>query len=231
MSPPFPPVEPEPTEVVFPPPENADDEGVVAVGSDFRPGTLLAAYREGIFPWPHGVRGRPGHVVFWFSPERRALFSLADTPHWSRSLRRTLRKTPFRVTHDTAFEAVMKACGDTRPTGTWIIPPVLRGYSLLHEHGFAHSVEVWDGTELVGGIYGIAVGASFAGESMFHLRDDASKIAFCHLVDRLRAQRFDFLDVQVLNPHLASLGCVEVDRAEFLQRLRTSRERPCRFGD
>lgn len=227
--PPFPPLEPAATDVVFPPPESANAEGVVAIGSDFRPGTLLSAYRQGIFPWPHGVRGRPGHVVFWFSPAERAIFPLADEPHWSRSLRRTLRKTSFRVTHDTAFEAVMRACGDTRPTGTWIIPPVLRGYSLLHEHGHAHSVEVWDGTELVGGIYGIAVGGAFAGESMFHTRTDASKIAFCHLVGRLRANGFDFLDVQVQNPHLLSLGCIEIERAEFLQRLRMSRERLCRF--
>ena len=227
--PPFPPLEPAATEVVFPPPESANAEGVVAIGSDFRPGTLLSAYRQGIFPWPHGVRGRPGHVVFWFSPEERAIFPLAEPPHWSRSLRRTLRKTPFRITHDTAFEAVMRACGDTRPTGTWIIPPVLKGYSLLHELGFAHSVEVWEGTELVGGIYGIAVGGAFAGESMFHTRTDASKIAFCHLVDRLRENGFDFLDVQVQNPHLSSLGCVEIERAEFLQRLRESRERLCRF--
>lgn len=229
--PPFPPLEPEPTEVVFPPATSANAEGVVAIGSDFRPGTLMKAYREGIFPWPHGVRGRPGHVVFWFSPEERAIFPLEAEPHWSRSLRRTLRKTSFTVTHDQAFEAVMRACGDTRPTGTWIIPPVLRGYSLLHERGFAHSVEVWDGTELVGGIYGIAVGAAFAGESMFHTRTDASKIAFCHLVARLRAKGFDFLDVQVQNPHLLSLGCIEIARADFLQRLWVSRERLCRFGD
>lgn len=217
--------------MVFPPPESANAEGVVAIGSDFRPGTLLAAYRDGIFPWPHGVRGRPGHVVFWFSPAQRALFPLDREPHWSRSLRRTLRNTPFRITHDTAFEAVVRACGDTRPSGTWIIPSVVRGYSLLHELGFAHSVEVWEGTELVGGIYGIAVGAAFAGESMFHLRTDASKIAFCHLVARLRGKGFDFLDVQVQNPHLQSLGCVEVERAEFLHRLRVSRERLCHFGD
>lgn len=217
--------------MAFPPPENATDEGVVAVGSDFRPGTLLKAYREGIFPWPHGVRGRPGHVVFWFSPAERALFPLDREPHWSRSLRRTLRTTRFQVTHDQAFEEVVRACGDTRPSGTWIIPPVIRGYLQLHELGFAHSVEVWDDGELVGGIYGLAIGSAFAGESMFHRRTDASKIAFCHLVARLQTQGFALLDVQVQNPHLASLGCVEVTRDEFLRRLRDARDIPRRFHD
>lgn len=224
MSVPFPPQEPEPTEVDFPPPSSANDEGVVAVGSDFRPGTLLRAYRAGIFPWPHGVRGRPGHVVFWFSPAQRALFPLEREPRWSRSLRRTLRASPFRVTCDHAFEEVVRACGDTRPSGTWIIPPVVRGYTQLHQLGFAHSVEVWDREELVGGIYGLALGSAFAGESMFHRRTDASKIAFAHLVQRLRARGFQLFDVQVQNRHLQSLGCVEIERAEFLQRLHTAQQ-------
>jgi leucyl/phenylalanyl-tRNA--protein transferase len=212
---PFPPIEPPPTGVRFPDPRTAGDAQVVALGADFRAGTLLEAYRHGIFPWPDS-RGR----VPWCSMDPRAVFPLQAPPHWSRSLRRTLRITPFECTLDEAFREVVTACGDERPDARWIIPPYVRAYAGLHASGWAHSVEVWERSgparELVGGIYGVAVGALFAGESMFHRRTDASKIAFATLVAALRASGFELFDVQVMNPHLDSLGCVEMGRDEYL---------------
>jgi leucyl/phenylalanyl-tRNA--protein transferase len=215
------PVEPPPTEIRFPDPRRVPRD-VIAVGTDFRPGTLLAAYRAGIFPWPQGsgrrTRRGSSEIVAWFSPDPRTILPL-DRLEWSRSLRRTLRKHPFELTVDAAFPATMVACGAEREEGTWITPDVVAGYTRLHELGWAHSVEVWEGAELVGGIYGIAIGASFAAESMFHRRTDASKIAFATLAERLRDSGYLLFDAQVMNPHLASLGCVEVPRGEYLDRL------------
>jgi leucyl/phenylalanyl-tRNA---protein transferase len=227
---PFPPLEPEPTSVVFPPAENADEDGVVAQGTDFRPGTLLSAYRSGIFPWPHavhlpGLRGlSKKSVVLWCSPDPRAHFPIDRAPEWSRSLRRTLRNTPFRVSCNEAFREVMQTCRDLREGGTWILPDMIEAYVHLHTLGFAHSVEVWDGPELVGGIYGIAIGKVFAGESMFHRKTDASKIAFATLATSLRHSGYVWFDVQVQNPHLKSLGCEEVPRAKFLEVLEAARQ-------
>jgi leucyl/phenylalanyl-tRNA--protein transferase len=205
----------------------------MAVGPDLRPGTLLAAYRRGIFPWPH-EEDDGTFVVAWWSPNPRAVFPLEAEPHWSRSLRRTLRKHPYRVSVDEAFEQVMSACGERR-SGTWITPEMLAAYTELHRLGWAHSVEVWEregkgdgpratrerepGERLVGGIYGVAIGGLFAGESMFHRVTDASKIAFAELVRRLRAAGYVLFDVQVMTEHLASLGCVEVPRGQYLDRL------------
>jgi leucyl/phenylalanyl-tRNA--protein transferase len=226
---PHPPIEPHPTRVRFPDPVHAPSHGVVAVGCDFSPGTLLLAYRSGIFPWPHGEdedeRGAP--LVLWFSPEPRCIFELGDPsvePHWSRSLRRTLRVHPYEVTVDQDFAGVMRMCGETRKNATWIIPELERGYLELHALGWAHSVEVWERSGngervLVGGIYGVAIGGLFAGESMFHTRTDTSKIAFATLVARLRAAGYVLFDVQVTNPHLASLGCTEIPRRAYLERL------------
>jgi leucyl/phenylalanyl-tRNA--protein transferase len=218
------PTEPAPTEIRFPDPRRVPRD-VIAVGIDFRPGTLLAAYRAGIFPWPQGTSGRgrrgahkPQEIVAWFSPDPRTLLPL-DRLHWSRSLRRTLRRHPWEVTVDAAFPATMIACGAEREEGTWITPDVIAGYTRLHELGWAHSVEVWDGSDLVGGIYGVAIGASFAAESMFHRRTDASKVAFATLAERLRDSGYVLFDAQVMNPHLESLGCIEVPRDEYLSRL------------
>jgi leucyl/phenylalanyl-tRNA--protein transferase len=220
--------------VRFPDPRTAPAHGVVAVGCDFTPGTLLLAYRTGIFPWPHGdeedERGAP--LVLWFSPEPRCIFALEAEPRWSRSLRRTLRIHPYEVTIDEDFAGVIGMCGATRANATWIIPELVRGYVQLHELGWAHSVEVWErtpaGRELVGGIYGIAVGGLFAGESMFHTRTDASKIAFATLVRALRASGYQLFDVQVQNAHLASLGCIEIPRARYLERLKSVAAMPAR---
>ena len=168
---------------------------------------------------------------------RRAIFPLEEEPHWSRSLRRTLRATPFVRTIDEAFREVIEACGDERPDARWIVPEYVEGYARLHRLGWTHSVEVWErgegseggaeGRVLVGGISAwIAVGAFFAGESMFHRRTDASKIAFATLVHALRASGFALFDVQVLNPHLRSLGCVELPRREYPDRLALALAKP-----
>ncbi len=219
MNRPYPPIEPPQTHVEFPDPRTLEED-VVAVGTDFSPGTLLSAYRRGIFPWPHG------RVVAWFSPDPRAVLPLESTPlHWSRSLRRTLRNHPYEVTVDTAFEEVMRTCGDVRSEGTWITPGMIAGYKRLHVLGWTHSVEVWERAAdrgertLVGGIYGIAIGGLFAGESMFHKRTDASKIAFATLAERLVAGGFELFDVQLMTSHLESLGCVEIARNEYLDRV------------
>lgn len=200
---------------------------MLAVGCDFAPGTLLNAYRRGIFPWPHGTKedeeGEP--LVLWFSPEPRCIFPLEEEPHWSRSLRRTLRKNPYRVTLDQDFGGVIRQCGLTRKGNTWIIPELVAGYEQLFALGWAHSVEVWEGDLLVGGIYGVSIGAAFAGESMFHLRTDCSKIAFAHLVTRLRGAGFELFDVQVQNPHLESLGCIEIERRAYLEKLAVASRR------
>lgn len=221
---PYPPIEPPPTRVRFPDPSRPRTPDVLARGCDFTPGTLLEAYRHGIFPWPHGTESDDGApLVLWFSPDPRCVFPLEHEPHWSRSLRRTLRRHPYEVTLDQDFAGVMRMCGETRAGGTWIIPELVEGYLELHRLGWTHSVEVWEkttsGRELVGGIYGIAIGGLFAGESMFHLRTDCSKIAFATLVDKLRRAGFVLFDVQVQNPHLESLGCVEIPRREYLARL------------
>jgi leucyl/phenylalanyl-tRNA--protein transferase len=221
---PFPPREPPATGVEFPDPRRAGRDQVIAVGADFRPGTLLEAYRRGIFPWPQSAR-----MVPWCSMDPRAIFPLEGPLHWSRSLRRTLRKLPFTITVDTAFEEVVRACGDERPKERWIVVPYIEGFMRLHALGWTHSVEVWEesdeGRALVGGIYGIAIGALFAGESMFHRRTDASKIAFASLAERLLAAGFETFDVQVMNPHLESLGCIEIPRSDYLDRVERAKAR------
>jgi leucyl/phenylalanyl-tRNA--protein transferase len=235
---PFPPVEPSPTEVRFPDVRGLRGREVIAMGADFRPGTILAAYRRGIFPWPNDERDpRTGDpLVFWHSPDPRAVFPIDREPAWSRSLTRTLRRHPYFVTVDQAFADVVEACRDERPDAVWIVPEYISAYVELHRMGWAHSVEVWAEREaaartrrtreLVGGIYGIAMGGVFSGESMFHRRTDCSKIAFAFLAMRLRACGFSLFDVQVMNPHLASLGCVSLARADFLRILEESGNRP-----
>ncbi|MBK6692276.1 MAG: leucyl/phenylalanyl-tRNA--protein transferase [Myxococcales bacterium] len=233
MAVPFPPLEPPPARVEFPSPRDLGDEDVAAVGGDFSPSTLLLAYRSGIFPWPNG------RLVGWFSPDPRAIFPL-ERAHFSRSLVRTLRRRvlgrrPFVVTVDAAFQEVMRLSAETRPEGTWITPPLFRGYVKLHEMGWAHSVEVWleggESRELVGGIYGLSIGGLFAGESMFHLCTDASKVAFAHLVARLTAAGAELFDVQVPNEHLTSLGCVSLPRDAYLDRLANALDKPsCDWG-
>jgi leucyl/phenylalanyl-tRNA---protein transferase len=210
------PVEPPPSPWQFPDPETADDEGVVGIGADLEPGTLLAAYRSGVFPMPVGRRG----PMAWWSPDPRAVIPL-DGLQVSRSLRKSCRHFDIRV--DSAFAAVVAACADPLRDRGWITPPVIDAYTRLHELGWAHSVEAWtpaeEGGELAGGLYGVSIGGLFAGESMFHRRRDASKVALVALVDLLRKTGAVLLDVQWLTEHLASLGAIEVARARYLELL------------
>ncbi|HWS52493.1 MAG TPA: leucyl/phenylalanyl-tRNA--protein transferase [Pyrinomonadaceae bacterium] len=202
--------------VSFPDPRGATPEGIVAVGGRPEPEFLIEAYRRGIFPWP--VEGYP---LLWFSPPERALLEF-DRLHVPRSLARERRRTRLRFTVDRAFGRVIRACAATpraHEEGTWITPAMVRGYDELHRLGRAHSVEAWDEGELVGGVYGVDAGGAFAGESMFYLRPNASKLALLFLVEHLRARGLDWFDAQVLTPHLEALGARLVPREEFLDRL------------
>lgn len=204
---------------MLPDPPDADDEGVVGIGADLAPATLVDAYRRGIFPWPH-----PGVPLPWFSPDPRGVLRFGDL-HVSRSLRRTLRTSGWSTTVDAAFGRVVSGCGEARGrAGTWITPAMARAYGRLHELGWAHSVEVWDGGALVGGLYGVQVGGVFTGESMFHRASDASKVALADLVARLRAAGGRLVDVQLTTPHLRSLGASDVPRERFLAELHASRD-------
>jgi leucyl/phenylalanyl-tRNA---protein transferase len=204
------PVEPPPTPWLLPPPSDADEHGVVALGADLEPGTLLAGYRSGLFPMP--VTGLEPMV--WWSPDPRGILPL-DHLRVTRTLRRSLRRYEVRV--DTEFAAVVAACADPGRTGGWIDGRIAAAYTALHRLGWAHSVEAWEDGELVGGLYGVAVGGLFAGESMFHRATDASKVALVGLAERMAPG--GLLDVQWLTPHLASLGALEVPRTEYLARL------------
>ena len=208
----YPPVEPPAARVELPDASRANREGIVALSRTMTPGLVLQAYRKGIFPWPI-MQG----VVPWASPDPRAIFPLHPARAWPRHVRR-VRKLAFTVTFDQAFREVIVACGGTRAEGTWITPDTLATYTELHALGWAHSVEVWDRGQLVGGLYGLAVGSLFAGESMF-----------AAAVDRLRKSGFTLFDVQVMSPHLGSLGCAEIPRSEYLRLVESAVEQPRRF--
>jgi leucyl/phenylalanyl-tRNA--protein transferase len=214
------PLEPPPSAWILEAPLDDHRGDLWAVGADLAPGTLLSAYRKGVFPM------RSGPLLGWWSPSRRGVIPLAAF-HVSRSLRRARRRFEIRI--DTAFVDVMHGCADpARPHG-WIDDSFVDAYTMLHELGWAHSIEAWDGEGLAGGVYGVAIGGLFAAESKFHLRTDASKVALWALVELLRetgdADR-RVLDVQWLTPHLASLGAVEVDRADYACLLSTALSLP-----
>lgn len=202
--------------LTFPDPETAlaDPNGLLAIGGDLSIERLLLAYRSGIFPWT-------SDPPTWWSPDPRGVLPL-DALHVSRSLARTLRRAPFTVTRDRAFAAVVKACAGTRRHGNWITPDIVRAYTRLHEAGHAHSVECWRGREMVGGIYGVALGGLFAGESMFHTADDASKVALVSLVEHLRAHSFVLFDIQMVTPTTRAFGAVEMPRRDYLESLRVA---------
>ncbi len=206
-------IEPPPSRWAFPPVDTADDHGVVGVGADLEPGTLLAAYRHGVFPMPVGR----GKQIAWWSPDPRAIIPL-DGLRVSRSLRRACSRFEVRV--DTAFTRVVEACADPARDGSWITPDIVAAYRRLATLGWAHSIETWthDG-RLVGGLYGVAINGFFAGESMFHRETDASKVALVALVARLREMGAALLDVQWTTPHLVSLGAVDLPREVYLRRL------------
>jgi leucyl/phenylalanyl-tRNA---protein transferase len=207
----------------FPSPRLADAEGLVAVGGDLSVPRLLLAYRSGIFPWTVDP-------ITWWSPEPRAIFEL-DCFHVSRSLARVVRKGVFRTTIDHAFQRVMEACAAPARgrRSTWISPEFIEAYTRLHQQGHAHSLECWQGRRLVGGIYGVAVGGLFAGESMFHRVSDASKVALFHLIEHLRRQGFRLFDIQMLTPITAQLGGITIPRKEYLHRLAQAVEMPVSF--
>lgn len=217
-----------PDSLSFPSTDFALEEpnGLLAAGGDLAPERILAAYRQGIFPWFSA-----GDPVLWWSPNPRTVI-FPDQLYISKSLRKTLRQGRYRVTFDRCFEDVMRACAAPRSyaNSTWISEDVIAGYTALHVRGYAHSVEVWREDELVGGLYGLALGRIFFGESMFSRADNASKVGFAHLVRQLRAWDFQLIDCQVANDHLLSLGAVEISRKEFKQFLLDFTQEPNVFG-
>lgn len=213
----------------FPPAEKAltNPNGLLAVGGDLTVRWLLAAYRSGVFPWFDDDAG----PIMWWSPNPRAVL-FPDELKVSRRLERRLRGGAFTVTLDRAFGEVVKACAAPRSyaRGTWITPRMQRAYRRLHRSGYAHSIEVWHDTDLVGGLYGVSLGGMFFGESMFFRETDASKVALVHLVRHIERWGFSLLDCQVMNPHLQSLGAREIPRSEFLERLEANQSVETRSG-
>jgi leucyl/phenylalanyl-tRNA--protein transferase len=204
------------SQLAFPDPRLASPEGLLAVGGDLSPQRLLLAYSLGIFPW-YGS----GEPILWWSPDPRCVIVPGEV-HVSRRLARTLHQQRFQVTCNRAFDRVVAACAEPRQQGsadTWLVPEMQTAYRRLHGLGYAHSVETWLGGELVGGIYGVAIGRFFFGESMFHQAPDASKVALVALCRHLAAKQFELLDCQVPNPHLFRMGATSMPRAAFLDRL------------
>ena len=214
-------------EPIFPDPEEADPDGLLAVGGDLSPTRLLNAYANGIFPW----YSDDSPILWWATNPR--LILLPEEFHMPRSLRRVLNKETFSFTLDTDFKGVINGCaGSERPDqeGTWIVPEMVEAYSLLHELGYAHSVEAWQGDRLVGGLYGISLGSAFFGESMFYTVDNASKAAFATLVLQLNRWGFTLVDCQQTTKHLLRFGAQEVQRFRYMDRLRQAMESPTREG-
>ncbi|MGB0589891.1 MAG: leucyl/phenylalanyl-tRNA--protein transferase [Myxococcota bacterium] len=200
----------------FPPPHLADPNGILAVGGDLRPERLLLAYQQGIFPWYD-----EDLPILWHSPDPRMVL-LASELRVSRSLKKRIKQRPFRLTCDVAFREVITRCRQIeRPDqeGTWLTDEMVEAYVTLHELGFAHSTEAWRDDELVGGLYGVSLGAVFFGESMFATANDASKIAFVHLVEQLNTWGITLIDCQVHTDHLARFGAEEWPRPQFLEAL------------
>ena len=189
------------------------------------PETLLSAYAQGAFP----MADRDG-TIRWFTADPRGVFPLDDRFHVPGTLRQVVRQRKFdvRVNHD--FAGCMRACMENREDGTWINPALIAAYERLHQLGFAHSVECWLDGQLVGGLYGVSLGAAFFGESMFHRAANASKVALVHLVDRLRERNFELLDTQASTPHLRQFGCMEIPATTYLRLLRKALRRKCEFA-
>jgi leucyl/phenylalanyl-tRNA---protein transferase len=209
----------------FPDPRTARGD-IIALGADLSVETLRDAYRHGIFPWPHD-----GLPLPWFSPRRRAVL-MFDEIHVGRSLKKVQQRSPFTFTIDRDFRSVIHACAHAvRPDqdGTWIGPDIMAGYTQLHEAGDAHSIEVWAGDDLVGGVYGVDSGGVFTGESMFHVAPNASKLALLALMEHLAARGSTFLDCQVMTPHMRALGAREITRSRFLDMLSEAQQSPSRL--
>ena len=217
-----------PSDLRFPPVDLSTPEGLLAVGGDLRPERLLEAYRHGIFPWYSDDQ-----PILWWSPDPRTVL-FPENLHISRSLKRSLRPGLFNVTLDTCFRDVMRQCAGPRPQypdgGTWITAEMLDAYTLLHEQGYAHSVETRKNGQLVGGLYGVALGGAFFAESMFTRVPDASKVALVSLVRQLQAWGFLIIDCQQASPHVMHFGAEEIPRREFLDHLAAALKLPDRCG-
>lgn len=213
----------------FPDPRSAGADGIVGVGGSLDWRNLVEAYSRGIFPWP--MEGWP---LPWFCPKRRGILVFSEL-HVPRSLAKARRRGEYRITIDTAFRAVIEACSELpRPGqgGTWITAEMIDAYTELHRRGHAHSVEVWLDEELAGGLYGVDAGGAFAGESMFFLAPNASKLALLHLIDHLAERGLDWIDIQMVTPHMEALGAREESRDKFLKRLAATQARGLRlFGE
>lgn len=214
------------TSSLFPDPHLAGEDGIVALGANLYPETLLEAYSKGIFPWP--MEGWP---LPWFCPAERGVLFFKDL-HIAQSLKRLKKKTSWRVSIDEDFKGVIQACRDThetRASGTWITPEFVKAYSEMHQLGYAHSLEVWDQKELVGGIYGVEVKGCFNAESMFHLKPNASKLALWGLVEHLQTCGFEWMDVQEVTPITKSFGAKSISRKAYLKLLDQSQTSSQRF--
>jgi leucyl/phenylalanyl-tRNA--protein transferase len=214
--------------LVFPDPRSAESDGLVAVGGDLRIERLILAYQNGIFPWYS-----EGYPILWFSPDPR-LIMFPDQLRVSRSLRRVINSGVFEVRFDTCFEEAIIKCatvGRKNQDATWITNDMIDAYILMHNEGFAHSVETFYQDKLVGGLYGVSLGGAFFGESMFHLMSNASKVALYHLVEKLKLWGFDFIDSQIATNHMKSLGAGEIDRESFLGMLKSTLKRKTRRGN
>lgn len=197
-------------------------DGIVALGGGLNTANLVRAYRRGIFPWPVN-----DYILPWCCPEKRAILEFKDL-HIPRRLARLRRQAPFKFTIDQVFEEVIVQCAKVErkgQPGTWITPKMIRAYCELHRKGYAHSVEVWEGNTLVGGLYGVDAGGAFSGESMFCYRSNASKLALLHLIEHLEERGLDWIDIQMLTPHMQSLGAKEIKRSEFLKKLSLAQTR------
>ena len=200
----------------FPNPSLADPDGLLAVGGNLEPETLLSAYQQGIFPWFD-----EDTPILWWSPDPRAILEF-DNLYISKRLARTIRTNKFQVTFDQNFDAVVKGCTYRPEEGTWITPEVANAYGEFHRRGHAHSVEVWQQGVLVGGLYGVAIGGLFAGESMFSTVSDASKIVLVALVSKLKEKGYQLLDLQIINEHTSTMGATEIPRDDYLARVKTA---------
>jgi leucyl/phenylalanyl-tRNA--protein transferase len=213
----------------FPPVHLADEHGLLAIGGDLSVERLLAAYRGGIFPWPW----YDGMPMFWWAPDPRFVVYPGEL-HVGRSLKTRINTAGYEIRYDTAFERVIRGCAQApRPgqDGTWITAELIEGFVALHRAGYAHSAEAWEAGQLVGGLYGVAIGDLFCGESMFTTRPDASKVAFVHMVRMLAARGYRIIDCQLETEHLARFGAREIPRARYMQELASCLETEDRVGD
>ncbi len=216
------------SDFVFPPISYSEPDGLLAIGGDLRQERLLLAYAMGIFPWYN-----PGEPIQWWSPDPRFVLK-ASQLRVSKSMKKVLALSSFSITVDSAFEAVIQACGEVyRPgqRGTWITSEMKKAYVQLHQSGYAHSIEAWQGQKLVGGLYGVSLGKAFFGESMFSRVSNASKAAFLTMVLKLRELGFELIDCQIYSNHLASLGAANMDRAAFLAWLEQALAHPSIVGN